>query len=76
VTLWQLRRGDEAGAKFRRALELDPDNADIRVNLGEGLALNIDDHAGILVLDEALRRNPADTRAHAAIVRPLLEVCA
>nr|MCU0805987.1 tetratricopeptide repeat protein [Burkholderiales bacterium] len=76
VTLWQLRRGDEAVATFRRALELDPDNADIRVNLGEGLALNGDYEQAISVLDEALRRNPADTRAHAAIVRPLLEVCA
>lgn len=28
------------------------------------------------MLEEALRRNPADTRAHAAIIRPLLEVCA
>jgi predicted O-linked N-acetylglucosamine transferase (SPINDLY family) len=76
VTLWQLRRGDEAVAKFRRALELDPENADIRVNLGEGLALNGDYAEAIAVLEEALRRNPADTRAHAAIVRPLLEICA
>jgi len=76
VTLWQLRRGDEAVAKFRRALELDPENADIRVNLGEGLALNGDYGQAIEVLDDALRRNPADTRAHAAIIRPLLEVCA
>ncbi|MBS1215674.1 MAG: tetratricopeptide repeat protein, partial [Proteobacteria bacterium] len=75
VTLWQLRRGDEAVAKFRRALELDPENADIRVNLGEGLALNGDYGQAIEVLEDALRRNPADTRAHAAIIRPLLEVC-
>ena len=76
VTLWQLRRGDEAVAKFRRALELEPENADIRVNLGEALALNGEYGQAIEVLEDALRRNPADTRAHAAIIRPLLEVCA
>lgn len=76
VTLWQLRRGDEAVATFRCVLELDLEDADIRVHLGEGLALNGDNNEAILVLEEALRRNPADTRAHRAIVRPLLEVCA
>ncbi len=49
LLLVDMRRHDEAGEKFRRVLELEPDNADAHFALGE-LALRCDDR------DEALTR--------------------
>jgi predicted O-linked N-acetylglucosamine transferase (SPINDLY family) len=75
LVLWQLRRVEEAVGNFRQAAALDPDNADTRVNLGEALTLNDAPEEAAAVLEEELRRNPANPRAHALLLRPLLELC-
>jgi predicted O-linked N-acetylglucosamine transferase (SPINDLY family) len=76
LALWQLRRSEEAVAAFRRAVELDPRNADIRINLAGMLVLEGDHAAARELLDEALRQDPANTRARGTRLRPLLELCA
>jgi predicted O-linked N-acetylglucosamine transferase (SPINDLY family) len=76
LLLWQLRRGDEAVAHFRRAVEIDPDDTGNTVNLGEALRLNGSPEEAVAVLDGEVRRNPSNTRAHAALLQALLEVCA
>ena len=74
AALWRLGRGEAAIEHLRRAVELDPDNGETRANLGEAL-VGAPERA-VAVLEEALRRDPANSHAHGALLRPLLELCA
>ena len=76
AALLRLGRGEEAVGHFRRAIELDPDNGETRANLGEALTLAGAPEDAVAALDEALRRDASNSHAHAALLRPLLELCA
>jgi len=67
--LMRQGRADEAAQHFRRASELDAENAHAETGLGL-IALGQDDLEGALThLQEALRRNPDHGEAHIAIAR-------
>jgi tetratricopeptide (TPR) repeat protein len=60
----RLRRLSEASQDFRRALELDPANAQARYNLGTTLMLEGELDEGIEQLRQAIRLKPAHVWAH------------
>ena len=76
AALLRLGRTEAAVEHFRRAVEIDPDNGENRANLGEALALAGAPEQAAAVLGEALGRDPSNPHAHAALLRPLLELCA
>jgi Flp pilus assembly protein TadD len=72
----QLRRGGPADAGkpayyFTKAVEAEPDDADVLFNLGYAYALDRDPQGAIYWLREALRRNPADGDAHTVLASAL-----
>src|SRR5258706_514493 len=76
AALLRLGRSEEAVTYFRRAAEIEPDNAEVLVNLGEALtAVGLPEEAAD-AHQNALKREPGHARAHALLLRPLLELCA
>lgn len=76
AALLRLGRSQEGLEYFRRAVALEPENVDFHVNLGEALTTTEQPDHAVDALQEALRRDSAHARAHAFLLRPLLEICA
>ena len=59
--LFAMGRFDEAADAFRQVVILDPENFQVRTNLGTALSMAGDFAAGKVVLEEALGIQPSDT---------------
>ena len=75
LVVWEQHRFQEAAGLLTRAVELDPSNTTARLNLANAFIIGNQMELGIAHYREVLRTDPGNAKAHANLLKPLLDTC-
>ncbi len=75
LVVWEQHRFQEALKLLSRAVELDPANTTARLNLANAYIIGNQLAQGIAHYREVLRLDPQSAKAHANLLKPLLDAC-